>query len=289
MKLGTQQVQLYEIPQTNIYLADSPGFGDTYLSGASILAELDEALAELFHDQDVKLAGVLFLHSMTDAKIKGPARINLILLRKLVGSMNLDKCHLVLTKKSLAHRSPEDALEELCEEGGFWEPLVDDGATPALFADSRDSALKIIEPLLKDSNVVLKLTRETQIEERDLKDTKAGRLVSKEICQKRKDMQRDMKHMRDEEQRAMRRNDQESARLYYEAQVEASSNIANLNREGAKLRTRAEASSWLKLRWSGRVCAGVAAGCAIIASNGTLTPLVTSLHSAAEKKIQTWR
>jgi hypothetical protein len=288
MKIGTQQVELYEIPGTNIYLADSPGFGDTYRNDAAILADLDEALAEIFHEK-VKLAGVLFLHSLLEARIKGGARRNLIVLGKLVGTQNLHKCRLVTTKVSALQRAPEEIESRLCNNPNFWMPLLERGAKVVRFMDSQNSAHQIIQSLLGSSGVVLKLTSETQIKHRNLEDTAAGQEVDQEILRAKKDFRAAIGRLKTDHRKAMARKDFERARLVEEEKDEVREKLRQLDRDREILKTKARASSFRRLRWGGRICATVAAGSAIIASEGLLTPVVTPLYSAVNDAIQRWR
>ena len=290
MTIGTQKVQLYEIPGKNIYLADSPGFGDTYRDDASILADLDEALAELFCEKDVKTVGVLFLHSLTDAKMKGGAMRNLILLDKLVGTNNLQRCRLVTTKQSLAlARHPDIIEKELRDNKDFWKPLLDNGANMVRFEDSTDSALKIIKPLVGRSKVVLRVTDETQRQMRVLGDTAAGREVNQEIIRAKEEAQKVIHQCKEHYRQAMSRMDKQSAEMFKEGERNAERRWKKLDLEKKKLRTRAESSSWRKWRWTGRICAAVAAGSIIMATDGLLTPIATTMYAAAENSIQKWR
>lgn len=293
MEVGTQEVEFYEIPGTNIYLADSPGFGDTYRRDASILAALDESLAEFFNGKDVRLAGVLFLHSLTEARMKSDALRNLIMSGKLVGSNNLHRCRLVTTKWSLAPRPAEEIEKELSGEStveeGFWEPLMKKDAKMFRFEDSKESALKIIKSLINDSSVVLQLTNETQRERRNLEDTAAGRVVNRDIIRAKKELEDELYQIKQDHKMAMARKDKALAKSLEQAKDATTKKLIQLDHQETKLRTRAEASSWRKKRWMGKILTVVGVGALVAASDGLLAPLAPSLYNAAEGSIQKWR
>ncbi|KAL8826285.1 MAG: hypothetical protein Q9191_003898 [Dirinaria sp. TL-2023a] len=278
---------------TFIRTATGPGFGDTYRRDASILAALDEVLAELFHDQDVRLAGVLLLHSLSDARMKNDALKNLIMVSELVGSNNLHRCCLVTTKMSLAPRPAEAIEDELrgkkTVEPGFWKPLIEKGAKMFRFEDSKDSALQIIKSLLDDSSVVLQLTNETQRERRNLGETAAGKVVNRDIIRAREETKRELGQLKKKHERAMARRDKALADYLEQAKDQARDNLSQLDHQETRLGTRVEARSWQKRRWMGRIFTVVGVTALVAASNGVLAPLAPSLYNTAESSISKWR
>ena len=90
------------------------------------MANLDDFLAALFHNRFVKLAGVLILHSMSEAKMKRGAWRNLTMRRKLMGTTNMYRCRLVTTKEKLAPRRTGEIEDNLREK--YWKELVGNGA-----------------------------------------------------------------------------------------------------------------------------------------------------------------
>ena len=273
---------LYEIPSTNIYLADSPGFGDTYRNDASILKKLDDVLAELFHDEEVKIIGVLYLHSLSDARMKSTPLRNIIILSKLVGSNNMNKCRLVTTKISQAPRNPSEIEKELCNNQHFWQPLVEKGATVARFNDSQDSAFQIIRPLLGNhKEIVLKMTREMQIENRALGATAAGKVVNEEINKVRKEVAADMDELKRNIKKATAQRDLLRAQVLEAQWKENDKELIRYEHDQEMLQRRtAMSKKWDKKRWMLRVASTFATASAIVASGGALAPLAMSLHDA---------
>lgn len=79
---------------------DTPRFEDTFKAGATILDSIEKYLADLFN-QKQNVASVVYIHPITEVRIKGPAVKNLNMFRKVVGAENMSSYYLVTTKWSL--------------------------------------------------------------------------------------------------------------------------------------------------------------------------------------------
>lgn len=69
---------------TRVFLVDTPGFDDTYRSDAAILAEIAFILSQT-HRAGLRLAGIVYLHRITDRRLQGSVARNLRILERLVG------------------------------------------------------------------------------------------------------------------------------------------------------------------------------------------------------------
>lgn len=67
-----------------VFLVDTPGFDDTYRSDAAILAEIAFILSQT-HRAGLRLAGIVYLHRITDRRLQGSVARNLRILERLVG------------------------------------------------------------------------------------------------------------------------------------------------------------------------------------------------------------
>ena len=79
---------------------DTPRFEDTFKAGATILDSIEKCLANLFV-QKQNAAGIVYIHPITEVRMKGSAVKNLNMFRKVVGAENMPSCCLVTTKWSL--------------------------------------------------------------------------------------------------------------------------------------------------------------------------------------------
>jgi energy-coupling factor transporter ATP-binding protein EcfA2 len=285
VKTGTQKVQLFQIPGTNVYLADSPGFGDTYRNDASILAAVDSCLADTFK-QDIKLAGVLFLHSLLEARMKSGAMKNLLMFKKMVGAGNLHKCRLITTKWSLQDRAISEQREtELRTNPNFWKPLIERGAQIDRFGDSMDSAIAIIRPLLEGPGVVLQLTKETQVKGLKLEATDAGKEVNEDLQKAKEVHLQELADLEGLHEVAMAEKDKELAKHIKEQEAKVEAELKQLEEEKKVLREGLKSSGGF---W-GWVVRGVALTVGIgatILTDGALAPAAVALLGHVEAVIQ---
>ncbi|KAK1091077.1 hypothetical protein LTR48_007028, partial [Friedmanniomyces endolithicus] len=70
---------------TNFCLVDTPGFNDTYLDDAAILAQL-AAFLESSYKAQVRLSAIVYLHPIASQRLEGSALNNLSMFRKLCGT-----------------------------------------------------------------------------------------------------------------------------------------------------------------------------------------------------------
>jgi len=67
-----------------VHLLDTPGFDDHTLLDSEILAMISDCLEDSFKD-GVDIVGVLYMHPITDPRMKRSAMKNLRLFKKIVG------------------------------------------------------------------------------------------------------------------------------------------------------------------------------------------------------------
>ncbi|KAK0742638.1 P-loop containing nucleoside triphosphate hydrolase protein [Schizothecium vesticola] len=103
-----------------VVLIDTPGFNDTTRTDTSILSEIAGWLAE-----DVKLAGIVYLHRIQDNRVSGSAAKNIDLFRELCGTESLGSVVLATTmwdalplEKAAAREAELKGKKEFW--GGWW-------------------------------------------------------------------------------------------------------------------------------------------------------------------------
>jgi hypothetical protein len=101
------------------YLMDTPGFDDTHVSDADILKNIATSLVDAFNDR-AKIQGTLYVHPVTEVRMKGSGRKNLIMFKRILGMRGMTNCRLMTTKWSLQPENVSKAREqELCEKDEF--------------------------------------------------------------------------------------------------------------------------------------------------------------------------
>jgi hypothetical protein len=160
-----------------VHLVDTPGFDDSFKNDAEIL----EGIAEFLRDVNNRrgtLSGILYLHQITDARMKGSALKNLIMFQKLMGQRALTNCLLVTTKWGLVDPAVGMAREEeLANNPKFWKNMISNHARVAKFDGSTESAIQIIESVAGLEGITPRLTKELCRDGMQLKNTSAGKIV----------------------------------------------------------------------------------------------------------------
>ena len=75
MSSGTFEHKLFRIHNSQIYLVDTPGLGDTYVSDDEILERVTDS-PETFFDEKHNITGSVYLHSITEVRVAGSALKN---------------------------------------------------------------------------------------------------------------------------------------------------------------------------------------------------------------------
>lgn len=189
-----------------VFLVDTPGFDDTYRSDAAILAEIAFILSQT-HRAGLRLAGIVYLHPITDRRLQGSAARNLRILERLAGERAFpsvvlatsmwDDIEAVLPSND-DRRAAEDRERQLVESEHGCAALVAGGARVMRWIRGHErSAAAIVGELLDrgaaelaacaaDDNdsgrdghgVKLRIHEEMVDEGKELCDTEAGRLVA---------------------------------------------------------------------------------------------------------------
>ncbi|KAH7925402.1 hypothetical protein BV22DRAFT_1034079 [Leucogyrophana mollusca] len=127
-----------------IVFVDTPGFDDTYEDDAEILRRIAVWLARSYSDK-VKLAGIIYLHEITQARMVGTSRKNFDMFDKLCGVKAAQNVILGTTK--WANVKPDVAARREQQLGEFWKDMIQQGSKMAKFDGTSQSAWKIINTI----------------------------------------------------------------------------------------------------------------------------------------------
>ncbi|KAH7905041.1 P-loop containing nucleoside triphosphate hydrolase protein [Hygrophoropsis aurantiaca] len=130
-------------PNRRVIFIDTPGFDDTYVDDSEILRRIAVWLARSYSD-DMKLAGVIYLHGISQTRMLGTSLKNLSMFRKLCGNDALKNIILATTKwgdiEDEAGLSREEQLRST-----FWKDMIGHGSRMGQFRDNYESAWKIVD------------------------------------------------------------------------------------------------------------------------------------------------
>ncbi|KAI1087989.1 P-loop containing nucleoside triphosphate hydrolase protein [Rostrohypoxylon terebratum] len=169
-----------------VFLVDTPGFDDTYRSNAEVLRDIAFVLAQVYR-HGLSVAGVIYMHRITDNRVSGSSVKNLEILRKLCGMDAFSR--VVLTSSMWDSIEQDTALlqkafsheDQLKNTENFWGSLIRGGSNVMRWTGDRESAFGAINHLVnlreKYGSITLKIQRELVDQEMNLDDTEVGKEV----------------------------------------------------------------------------------------------------------------
>ncbi|KAG6811107.1 hypothetical protein H0H92_008954 [Tricholoma furcatifolium] len=133
-------------PARRIVLVDTPGFDDTYVADSEILRRIATWLAQSY-SANMTLAGVIYLHEISQTRMLGTARKNLDMFNKLCGDAATKNVILATTKWSEVPEELADRREVQLRDR-HWDSMIKLGARLRRFTDTQESGWNIIHSIL---------------------------------------------------------------------------------------------------------------------------------------------
>ncbi|KAG6852774.1 hypothetical protein C0991_009214 [Blastosporella zonata] len=162
-----------------IIIVDTPGFDDTYVSDSEILRRIAVWLARSY-SANMKLAGVIYLHEISQTRMLGTARKNLDMFNKLIGKGATKNIVLATTKWSEIPEEVGERREAQLRER-HWKWMFDLGAKLARFTGTPESGWELLHLILDQghkSNVdAIEIQQELVEIKKILPDTQAGQTL----------------------------------------------------------------------------------------------------------------
>jgi hypothetical protein len=130
------------------------------------------------YKRDIKLAGILYFHRITDNRVAGTPLKNLRMFEKLCGKHALGNIILTTTMwDKIDETTGQEREKEL--KGQYWKSMIRLGSTTIRYRNTKDSAWEILDKVLQSGHnrhAVL-LQNEMVDMERQLNETDAGRTL----------------------------------------------------------------------------------------------------------------
>ncbi|EXJ72935.1 uncharacterized protein A1O5_04084 [Cladophialophora psammophila CBS 110553] len=205
-----------------VHLIDTPGFDDTNKNDAEVLRDIANWLNTAYQNKIV-LSGVLYLHRISDLKMQGSARRNILMFMQLCGPHCYQNVMLVTTMRSiLSNTTGEDRERELVEK--FWAtisfslPCVYDmekqGNLVPRQEGNKRSALSILGDLIdRREKIILQIQQEMVENKRDLNETAAGQQLDQDLLQEQAKHKKEMRELKQQMDQAIKSHD-EVAKAY---------------------------------------------------------------------------
>jgi len=130
------------------------------------------------YEKGSQLAGVIYIHRISDKRFTGIAGRNFKMFRKLCGDKTLKNVVLVTNMWGEVPRDVGESREDELSST-FFKPVLDKGAQMVRHHNTAQSAQDIIRVIMKNRPVVLQIQRELVDEHKDIVDTAAGEAVNR--------------------------------------------------------------------------------------------------------------
>jgi hypothetical protein len=198
-----------------IYLIDTPGFDDTQTSDVELLHKIASALDGMYYNKDIRFAGLLYMHRITDQRVAGSSLKSLRIFEKLCGEQNYCYVTLVTTMWNLLSSSNDFNLgvsreQDLKAKEEFFGQMIAGGAKLARDKGDTQSARAIIDRISQQRKpIVTALQRELAHEGRTIGDTTVGSFLSAGLEQARKRYDLEMLELESALQEAQKEHDED--------------------------------------------------------------------------------
>ncbi|KAJ8521937.1 hypothetical protein ONZ45_g1469 [Pleurotus djamor] len=209
----TTSVQLsksFELDGRTVTLIDTPGFDDTTKSDTDVLTMVAAFLATMY-EKNATLAGVIYMHRISDFRMGGISTRNFKMFRKLCGEATLR--NVVLVSNMWGEVSPAIGAareRELAEQDVFFKPVLDKGAQFLRHDNTMEGAQAILSSIINNHPIILKIQRELVDEQMDISETAAGEELGHELNELSKKYRVELKQLEADMQEALNAKDEET-------------------------------------------------------------------------------
>lgn len=223
----------------HIWLLDTPGFDDTYRSDADVLSTIVSAI--IATGMARKIAGIIYLHPITDVRMTGSAQRYITLLKALCGESAYP--YVTLATTMWDHVSQRDGTlvqRESQLKREWWADFHAGGGKALRHHGSRESARKIVDHVVatwaRRGPFELRVFTEMVRENIPLDKTAAGREVDKGLERLRQECKMREAALEEGYNTALRERADQHAIEMRQQRKELEAERAQAKQERAKLR-----------------------------------------------------
>ncbi|KAK0508385.1 hypothetical protein JMJ35_009469 [Cladonia borealis] len=174
-------------------LVDTPGFDDTELSEEEVFSRIAQFL-QLLYEQRILVNGIIYLHPISNIRMRGSSIQMLRLFKQLCGSNGLRNAILVTTMWNRVESKEGLSRQKRLEED-YWKPMIEHGSHTYAYRGSQAEAHEIINQILLNQSTVLQIQRELVDQKRKLLQTEAGQVVDADLASSINRMQERLKQL----------------------------------------------------------------------------------------------
>ncbi|KAL8317983.1 hypothetical protein RB597_001405 [Gaeumannomyces tritici] len=243
----TADVQVFpaRIGRREFYLVDTPGFDDTQRTDVDVLRSLVNWLGTT-HQRNVHLAGIVYLHRISDPRMGGSAMKNLRMFKKLCGKDALERVVLATTMwgSRVSENDGARREEQLRTKEDYWGGMIQQGSTMMRQDDGLPSATLIIEHIInKHQSNKRDPSLEVQKEMangKKLDETSAGMEVEAEMNRLRAKFEEEKRDLRRELEEARRDQDEATQKEINRARTDLDAKMKKVEEDRENMRVNLE-------------------------------------------------
>ncbi|KAF9461786.1 P-loop containing nucleoside triphosphate hydrolase protein [Collybia nuda] len=215
LKSCTSVIQMavpFEIGGRSVTLIDTPGFDDTNKSDTDIL-KLIAGFLQASYEHGKKLAGVIYLHRISDCRMGGISTRNFRMFRELCGERTLKNVVIVTNMWGQVTPSIGKARErELAIDPTFFKPAIDKGAQLVRHDNTFRSAQGLLWLIVQNKPEALRIQRELVDEHMDISQTAAAEELNRELMEQARRHRAELQELEEEMKDAIKQQDEETRR-----------------------------------------------------------------------------
>ena len=188
------------------------------------------------YEEGSTLAGVIYIHRISDIRFGGITGRNFNMFRKLCGESTLKNVILVT---NMWGEIPQDTGEAREKElsNKFFKSTLDKGARMLRHHNTAESAHTIIRGMMKNQPVGLQIQRELVDDHKNIIDTAAGESLNQEFNELIERHRAELKKLREETAQALEAKDEEMKREIEETKKSLEEKIKKIKEEIPKMAT----------------------------------------------------
>jgi len=148
------------------------------------------------YEHGKKLAGVIYVHRISDFRMGGVSTRNFKMFRQLCGESTLRNVVIVTNMWGEVSRDVGEAREaELVNQEIFFKPVLDKAALMMRHENTRDSAHHILLQIIDNHPLPLRIQRELVDQGKDISQTAAGAELNRELMEQIQVHKREMREL----------------------------------------------------------------------------------------------
>ena len=161
------------------------------------------------YEKGSKLSGVIYVHRISDNRFTGITGRNFRMFHELCGDAALKNVVLVTNMWGQVSRDVGEARESELSSN-FFKPVLNEGARMVRHNNTVRSAHDIIRRIIANTPTVLQIQQELVEEHKDIANTAAGEVISKELNEQMRRHQAELKVVQEEMVQALKGKDEEA-------------------------------------------------------------------------------